>query len=46
MRADPEFGELHSPLVWVLLALIALHVAGALYHHVIVKDDTLRRMLP
>jgi cytochrome b561 len=40
------FGELHSPLVWVLLALIALHVAGALYHHVIVKDDTLRRMLP
>lgn len=30
-------------VVWVL---IAVHVAGALQHHVIRKDDTLRRMLP
>ncbi|MDB5990783.1 MAG: cytochrome [Herbaspirillum sp.] len=40
------FGELHTPFTWVLLAVIALHVSAALYHHVIVKDETLRRMLP
>jgi cytochrome b561 len=40
------FGELHSPFTWVLLAVVVLHVMGALYHHLIVKDETLRRMLP
>jgi cytochrome b561 len=40
------FGDLHKPTVWVLIAVVALHVAGALYHHFILKDDTLRRMLP
>lgn len=40
------FGDLHKATVWVLIAVVALHVAGALYHHFILKDDTLRRMLP
>jgi cytochrome b561 len=40
------FGSLHKPTAWVLVALIALHLTGALYHHVVAKDDTLRRMLP
>jgi cytochrome b561 len=40
------FGQLHSLFAWILLGLIALHVLAALFHHLIVKDDTLRRMLP
>ena len=30
----------------VLIGVIALHVAGALKHHFIDRDHTLRRMLP
>jgi len=36
----------HQDVAWVLLALITLHVAAALWHHFIVRDHTLRRMLP
>ena len=36
----------HSALVWVMLGLIALHVAGALKHHYISKDPTVSRMAP
>jgi cytochrome b561 len=36
----------HSVLVWVMLGLIALHVAGALKHHYISKDPTVSRMAP
>ena len=36
----------HHTLAWVLLAVIGLHVAGALKHHFIHKDDVLKRMLP
>ena len=38
--------EIHETLALLGLALIAVHVAAALWHHVVVKDDTLRRMLP
>jgi cytochrome b561 len=38
-------GDVHQLFAWVLIAMVALHIAGALYHHFIVKDDTLRRML-
>ncbi|NDW47622.1 cytochrome b/b6 domain-containing protein [Ruegeria sp. PrR005] len=37
---------LHQVLQWVLVVSLALHVAGALKHHVIDRDETLRRMLP
>ncbi|MCA0922894.1 cytochrome b/b6 domain-containing protein [Pseudooceanicola nanhaiensis] len=40
------FGAAHELLQWVLLGTIVAHVAGALKHHVIDRDDTLRRMLP
>lgn len=40
------FGGLHWVLVWTLAVALALHVAGALKHHVIDRDATLRRMLP
>lgn len=36
----------HHALAYTLLAVIALHVAGALKHHFVHKDDVLRRMLP
>lgn len=34
----------HAALKFLLLALIALHVAGALYHQFVVKDGVLNRM--
>ena len=33
-------------LALLLAALIALHVAAALYHYVVRKDDVLGRMIP
>lgn len=45
-RVGHELGDIHSVLAYVLLFLIGVHVAAALYHHLIVKDGTLRRMLP
>mgnify|MGYP001555719872 FL=1 len=40
-----EAGDIHNILVYVLLGFIALHVAGALYHYFIKRDDVLQRML-
>lgn len=36
---------IHSSAAYVLIALVVLHVAGALKHHLVYKDDTLKRML-
>lgn len=36
----------HETLAWLIILLLAAHVAGALKHHFIDRDDTLRRMLP
>ena len=36
---------LHSIGGWLLVVLIALHVAGALFHHAIRRDGTLMRMI-
>lgn len=38
--------EVHENLFGLLLLLVVLHVGGALYHHLIARDDVLRRMLP
>ena len=47
---DKELGkqlaELHSALNIGLLLLIGGHAAAALFHHLVRKDDILRRMLP
>ena len=37
-------GELHENTVPVLLALVALHLAGVVYHQFIRKDGLIRRM--
>ena len=40
-----EAGDIHSALVYVLLAFIVLHVMGALYHYFLKRDRVLQRML-
>ncbi|WP_170759365.1 cytochrome b/b6 domain-containing protein [Ruegeria lacuscaerulensis] len=37
---------LHWLFIWTLAGSLVLHIAGALKHHVVDKDSTLRRMLP
>ncbi len=39
-------GDLHSNGGNLLLILAGLHGLMALYHHFVLKDDTLRRMSP
>lgn len=41
-----EMGDIHGYLAWVLLALIGLHVLGALFHRFVLRDQVLQRMLP
>ena len=38
-------GRIHALLAWTILALVVLHVLGALKHHLRDRDATLRRML-
>lgn len=45
-RLAGPIGDLHTTEAYTLLGLVGLHVAAALYHHFILKDETLRRMLP
>lgn len=46
-RARYEFfHDVHETLAISLLVIAALHVAAALKHHFIDRDDVLRRMLP
>lgn len=37
---------IHYLMQWVLIAALGLHILGALKHHLLDKDATLRRMLP
>lgn len=39
-------GQLHEAGFWLLLLLVLAHAGAALIHHVVQRDDTLRRMLP
>lgn len=39
-------GTVHWALGWAIVALLVLHIAGALKHHFIERDNVLRRMLP
>jgi len=38
--------DAHETLFWVIVALVALHAAAALWHHLVLRDATLERMLP
>lgn len=39
-------GDVHKFTAWILIGLVSLHILGALYHHFVLKDNTLMRMLP
>jgi cytochrome b561 len=38
-------GEIHFYLAWTLMVLVVVHLAAALKHHFLDRDDTLRKML-
>lgn len=38
--------SVHQGLAVTLALLISVHVAAAAYHHIVARDDVLRRMLP
>lgn len=38
-------GDIHKIIAYSMMALVVLHIAGALKHHLIDKDMTLKRML-
>jgi cytochrome b561 len=38
-------GEIHESIVWVLLALVVVHVAAALVHAFVYRDQVMQRML-
>jgi len=40
------FHSVHIVGAYALIALICLHICGAIYHHVWVKDNVLKAMLP
>lgn len=50
VAADRALGDsltlVHNLLAIVLVALFAIHVGAALYHHLVLKDDVARRMVP
>jgi len=40
-------GDVHGLLAnYAMLGLVGLHVAAALYHHVVMRDGVLKRMMP
>lgn len=44
-RQEDVAGDVHRWLGWTLIALVAVHAAAAIKHHVYDKDVTLKRML-
>jgi cytochrome b561 len=41
-----QLKQLHEALNWLMVLVVALHVVAALKHHLVDRDDVLRRMLP
>jgi cytochrome b561 len=41
-----RLGDLHAATAWVLLALVAVHIGAALWHHAVRRDGVLAAMLP
>jgi cytochrome b561 len=40
------FNEVHEISAWIITILVVGHIAAALWHRVVKKDDVLQRMLP
>jgi cytochrome b561 len=41
-----ELRDIHDWVGWAIIAIAALHALAALYHHYVLKDRVLVRMLP
>ncbi|MGB8366467.1 MAG: cytochrome b [Rhizomicrobium sp.] len=41
-----EFATVHVVLAWSAIVLVPVHIAGALYHQLVRRDNVLARMLP
>jgi cytochrome b561 len=41
-----QLREFHEWIGWVIIVIATLHAAAALYHHYVLKDRVLQRMLP
>ena len=41
-----QLREFHEWIGWAIIIIAALHAASALYHHYVLKDRVLKRMLP
>ncbi|WP_308368394.1 MULTISPECIES: cytochrome b [unclassified Microbulbifer] len=47
MDVAKQLAFVHKELLWnSLLVLLAVHIAAALWHHFVVRDNTLTRMFP
>ena len=46
MTWEPWVKFVHAYGAYLLIAIVVVHVLAALRHHFILRDDTLRRMLP
>lgn len=40
------FGSLHNNVAWALIIVAGVHALAALFHHYVLRDGILRRMLP
>jgi cytochrome b561 len=45
VHINPEMGEIHQLAKPAFIILIVLHAGAALFHHFVLRDGTLRRML-
>jgi cytochrome b561 len=46
VAAHEQWENVHIVLAWSAIVLIPLHVAGALYHQFIRRDEVMKQMLP
>lgn len=44
--ASEQAFRLHQIMAFVLIGVVSMHITAALYHHLVRKDNVLRRMLP
>lgn len=39
-------GEMHSFIAWTIIGLAAVHALAAIYHHTVLKDGVMMKMMP
>jgi cytochrome b561 len=41
-----QLGELHENVAWIIIIVSTIHAIAALFHHFVIKDGVLLRMMP